>query len=114
MTNFVNPIAVYTRGLYTVVAQEGILIVAEREGCTPRELVGRDVGRAQFDFEARVTHTTYVLQLAAEARRTGDVLIEEQVGSQTVVVVEGNTDAIEEAEVKTEVECLVLFPREVG
>ena len=114
MTNFVDPSTTDTRGLYTVVAQEGILIVAEREGRAPRELVGRDVGRAQFDFEARVAHTTYVLQLAAEARRTRDILIEEQVGSQTVVVVEGDTDTIEEAEVKTEVECLVLFPREVG
>ena len=70
MTNFVDPSAVYTCGLYAVVAQEGILIVAEGEGRAPRELVRRDVGGAQLDFEARVTHTTYVLQLATEARRT--------------------------------------------
>ena len=70
VTNFVDPSAVYTCGLYAVVAQEGILIVAEGEGRAPRELVRRDVGGAQLDFEARVTHTTYVLQLATEARRT--------------------------------------------
>ena len=112
--NFVDPSVINTNGLYAVVAQEGVLVVTEREGRAPRELVRRDVGRAQFDFEACVTHTTYVLQLAAEARRARDALVEEQVGRQTVVEVEGNTDTIEEAEVKTEVESLVLFPREVG
>ena len=114
MVNFVDPSVINTNGLYAVVAQERVLVVTEREGRAPRELVRRDVGGAQFDFEARVAHTTYVLQLAAEARRTRDALVEEQVGRQTVVVVEGDADAVEEAEVKTEVEGLVLFPREVG
>ena len=114
MTNFVDPSAVYTCGLYAVVAQERVLVVTEREGRAPRELVRRDVGRAQFDFKARVAHTTYVLQLAAEARRTRDALVKEQVGRQTVVEVKGDADTVEEAEVKTEVESLVLFPREVG
>ena len=70
MTNFVDPSVINTNGLYAVVAQERVLVVTEREGRAPRELVRRDVGRAQLDFEARVTHTTYILQLAAEARRT--------------------------------------------
>ena len=70
VVNFVDPSVINTNGLYAVVAQERVLVVTEREGRAPRELVGRDVGRAQFDFEPSVAHTTYVLQLAAEARRT--------------------------------------------
>ena len=81
-------------------AQQGLLsaddISLDAEGEVPSEVITRE-------------HDPL-----AEARRTGDVLIEEQVGSQTVVVVEGDADTIEEAEVKTEVERLVLFPREVG
>ena len=63
VTNFVDPSAVYTCGLYAVVAQERVLVVTEREGRAPRELVRRDVRWSAVRL--RSLYCAYYLRSAA-------------------------------------------------
>jgi len=84
----------------------------ERDGGVPREVAEVEVRRAQLQLKAGIAHTTEVLEFSTEARRPRDILVEEEVRGLTSVVVEGDSEALEETEVYSEVEGVVLFPRE--
>ena len=74
-------------------------------------LTGDDVGR-DAGFETAVLHVADVLVIAAEAQRDSHRVAHEHVLGVTVVVFQGEGQAVEETCLDTDVEVLVLFPLE--